>query len=154
MRVTLPNHFLTQYVNLCVTTFTCNCNIEVMNKEDFITFRINNTLYKVYMDQYSKLDTASLPSIIEDQIKIITDKITVSMTNIDTIKFICNEPFEIVERRNLCLTGSYFEIHTFCNTYYLIDFPLPTYLLIRSFTRVIHQPLLHHLLILQLVENP
>ena len=109
MRVTLPNHFLTQYVNLCVTTFTCNCNIEVMNKEDFITFRINNTLYKVYMDQYSKLDTASLPSIIEDQIKMITDKITVSMTNIDTIKFTCNEPFEIVEMSyNMKLLTGYY----------------------------------------------
>ena len=85
LRVTLPNHFLTQYVNLCVTTFTCNCNIEVMNKEDYITFRIRNTLYKVYMEQYSKLDTASLPHIIEDQIKILTDKITVSMTNIESL---------------------------------------------------------------------
>ena len=93
--VTLPNHFLASYVNLCVTTFTSNCNIEVMNKEDFIEFRINNELYKVYMDQYSKLDSASLAPIIEDLIKKVTDKITVSMTNIDTISFTCPDPFEI-----------------------------------------------------------
>ena len=93
--VSLPNHFLSSYVNLCVSTFTSNCNIEVMNKEDFIEFKINNNSYKVYMDQYSKLDSASLAPIIQDLIKKTTDKISVSMTNIDTISFICADPFEI-----------------------------------------------------------
>ena len=93
--ITLPNHFLSHYVNLCVSTFTSNCNIEVMNEEDFIEFRINNEIYKVYMEQYSKLDSASLAPIIEDLIKKKTDKITVSMTNIDTISFICDDAFEI-----------------------------------------------------------
>ena len=109
LRVTLPNHFLTQYVNLSVTTFTCNCNIEVMNDEDYITFKIGHTLYKVYMEQYSKLDTASLPHILEDRIKIVTDKITVSMTNIDTIKFICKESFEITDMSyNMKLLTGYY----------------------------------------------
>ena len=71
LRVRLPNHFLTQYVNLTVSTFTCNCNIEVMNEDDYITFKIENTKYKVYMLQYSNLDTSSLPYVIEDQIKLI-----------------------------------------------------------------------------------
>ena len=117
LRVRLPNHFLTQYVNLTVSTFTCNCNIEVMNEQDFITFKIKETKYKVYMVQYSKLDSSSLPYVIEDQIKLIMKhpknnskpRIRVSMTNIDTIKFICDEPFEITEMSyNMkLLTGFY-----------------------------------------------
>ena len=93
--VSLPNHFLSSYVNICVSTFTSNCNIEVMNEEDFIEFKVNNEIYKVNMEQYSKLDSASLAPIIEDMIKKKTDKITVSMTNIDTISFICKDSFEI-----------------------------------------------------------
>ena len=93
--VSLPNHFLSNYVNICVSTFTSNCNIEVMNEEDFIEFKVNNEIYKVNMEQYSKLDSASLAPIIEDMIKKKTDKITVSMTNIDTISFICKDSFEI-----------------------------------------------------------
>ena len=126
LRVRLPNHFLTRYVNLTVSTFTCNCNIEVMNKEDYITFKINETKYKVFMEQYSKLDSSSLPYIIEDQIKLIAQdpkhkdkpRIRVSMTNIDTIKFICDEPFEITEMSyNMkLLTGFY------CMKY--SDFPI------------------------------
>ena len=126
LRVRLPNHFLTQYVNLTVSTFTCNCNIEVMNKEDYITFKINETKYKVFMEQYSKLDSSSLPYVIEDQIKLIAQdpkhkdkpRIRVSMTNIDTIKFICDEPFEITEMSyNMkLLTGFY------CMKY--SDFPI------------------------------
>ena len=109
LRVALPNNFLTRYVNLTVSTFTCNCNIEVMSDEDYITFKIANTIYKVYMEQYSKLDTGSLPHILEDRIKIITDKISVSMTNIDTIKFICTEPFEITDMSyNMKLLTGYY----------------------------------------------
>lgn len=93
--VSLPNHFLSSYVNICVSTFTSNCNIEVMNSDDFIEFKVNNEIYKVNMEQYSKLDSASLAPIIEDMIKKKTDKITVSMTNIDTISFICKDSFEI-----------------------------------------------------------
>ena len=117
LRVRLPNHFLTQYVNLTVSTFTCNCNIEVMNEQDFITFKIKETKYKVYMVQYSKLDSSSLPYVIEDQIKLIMKhpknnskpRIRVSMTNIDTIKFICDEPFEITEMSyNMKLLTGYY----------------------------------------------
>ena len=93
--VSLPNHFLSSYVNICVSTFTSNCNIEVMNSEDFIEFKVNNEIYKINMEQYSKLDSASLAPIIEDMIRKKTDKITVSMTNIDTISFICKDSFEI-----------------------------------------------------------
>ena len=93
--VSLPNHFLSSYVNICVSTFTSNCNIEVMNNEDFIEFKVNNEIYKINMEQYSKLDSASLAPIIEDMIRKKTDKITVSMTNIDTISFICKDSFEI-----------------------------------------------------------
>ena len=117
LRVRLPNHFLTQYVNLTVSTFTCNCNIEVMNEDDYITFRIDYTKYKVYMLQYSNLDSSSLPYIIEDQLKIIlkdpNDKekprIRVSMTNVNTIKFTCDVPFEITDMSyNMKLLTGYY----------------------------------------------
>lgn len=88
-----------------------------MNHEDYITFRIGNTKYKVYMVQYTKLDSSSLPYVIEDQVKLIMQdpknpsksRIRVTMTNIDTIRFICDEPFEIVDMSyNMkLLTGFY-----------------------------------------------
>ena len=117
LRVRLPNHFLTQYVNLTVSTFTCNCNIEVMNEDDYITFKIEDTKYKVYMLQYSNLDTSSLPYVIEDQIKLILQdpknkekpRIRVSMTNVNTIKFVCDVPFEITSMSyNMKLLTGYY----------------------------------------------
>ena len=97
LRVRIPNHFLTQYVNMTVSTFTCNCNIEVMNTEDFIEFLRDGKKIKVYMEQYSKLDTASLPHILQDIFDKKCPEITVSLTNIDTIKFISDKAFDITD---------------------------------------------------------
>ena len=52
IKTTIPNHFLTRYVNVCVSTFTSNCNIEVLNKNDYIEFEIEGSKYKAFCDKF------------------------------------------------------------------------------------------------------
>lgn len=97
MRVMLPPHFLAHYVQLCVSTFTCNCNIEVMNEDDYIEFLIDNQKHKVFMKQYCKIDTASLPHILQDILNAANVPLTVSITNIDTLQLTGEDYFEILD---------------------------------------------------------
>ena len=70
IRTTIPNNFLTRYVNICVSTFTSNCNIEVLNKNDYIEFEIEGEKHKVFCDgQYSKINATTLPSLFEEWFK-------------------------------------------------------------------------------------
>ena len=97
IKATIPNHFMTRMVNICITTFTSNCNIEVMNKQDYIEFLIDNVKRKVYMDSFSKIAASSLPQILQDIFDAADIKITVSITNIDTVKFVCDDEFQITD---------------------------------------------------------
>ena len=111
IRVVAPNQMITPYVHVCVTTFTCNCNIEVMNENDYIEFSYKGENVKVNMEPYSKLAASSLPYIFQecfDKVELpetsawqqYKDKhnrspIEVSMTGLDTIRFICDDEFSI-----------------------------------------------------------
>ena len=104
IRTTIPNNFITRYVSICVSTFTSNCNIEVLNKNDYIEFEIRHHAQpqkcKVFCtDQYSRLSAASLPSLFEEWINKsdLEDEIKVSITNIDTIRFTCEYEFAITD---------------------------------------------------------
>ena len=113
IRVVAPNQQLTPYVHVCVTTFTCNCNIEVMNDDDYIEFDYKGERIKVMMEPYSKLSSASLPYIFQecfDRVTLADDSpwqiyreengtapIEVSMTSLDTIRFICADEFSITD---------------------------------------------------------
>ena len=66
IQVKLPVEFASKFVNVCVTSLTSNCNIEVMNEDDYITFLIEDETFRVVMTPYSKLTTASLPYILQD----------------------------------------------------------------------------------------
>ena len=70
IQVKLPIEFSSKFVNICVTSLTSNCNIEVMNADDYIMFDINDNVYKVMMTPYSKLTTASLPYILQDMLNM------------------------------------------------------------------------------------
>ena len=66
----LPTELSSRFVNVCVTSLTSNCNIEVMNADDYITFVFHtddgDTTRKVLMTPYSKLTSASLPYVLQD----------------------------------------------------------------------------------------
>ena len=57
IQVKLPVEFASRFVNVCVTSLTSNCNIEVMNEDDYITFLIEDETFRVVMTPYSKLTT-------------------------------------------------------------------------------------------------
>ena len=123
IRVVTPNQLSTPYVHVCVTTFTCNCNIEVMNENDYIDFLYKGENIHVTMEPYSKLSSASIPYIFQEcfdklplrrgeQQNLILDDdsewmkyrekygaspIEVSMTGLDTIRFICDDEFSITD---------------------------------------------------------
>ena len=113
IRVVAPNQQLTPYVHVCVTTFTCNCNIEVMSENDYIEFDYKGERIKVMMEPYSKLSSASLPYIFQecfDRLQLNADSpwqiyrekngtapIEVSITSLDTIRFICADEFSITD---------------------------------------------------------
>ena len=106
IQVRLPVEFSSRYVNVCVTSLTSNCNIEVMNADDYITFMINASAehgvinskeYKVMMAPYSKLTTASLPYILQDLLNASECPIIASISNLDTLVFTCENEFSITD---------------------------------------------------------
>ena len=98
IQVKLPVEFSSRYVNVCVTSLTSNCNIEVMNADDYITFDIDGKEYKVMMTPYSKLTTASLPYILQDLLNASECPITASISNLDTLVFTCENEFSITDK--------------------------------------------------------
>lgn len=98
IQVKLPVEFASRFVNVCVTSLTSNCNIEVMNEDDYITFLIEETPFKVMMTPYSKLTTASLPYILQDIFNQTPDlNITASTANLDTLILTCEKQFSIID---------------------------------------------------------
>ena len=98
IRTTIPNNFLTRYVNICVSTFTCNCNIEVLNKNDYIEIDISGVKHKVFCDdQYSRISTAVLPSMFNEWFKNAGLDISIEITTVDTIVFKSKELFKITD---------------------------------------------------------
>ena len=98
IQVKLPVEFASRFVNVCVTSLTSNCNIEVMNEDDYITFLIEETPFKVMMTPYSKLTTASLPYILQDIFNQTPDlNVTASVSNLDTLILTCEKQFSIID---------------------------------------------------------
>ena len=98
----LPTELSSRFVNVCVTSLTSNCNIEVMNADDHITFVFRPpdsppTTRKVLMTPYSKLTSASLPYVLQDIFNAHTIPVTVSLSNLDTLIFTSDTPFDIVD---------------------------------------------------------
>ena len=98
----LPTELSSRFVNVCVTSLTSNCNIEVMNADDYITFVFRPpdsppTTRKVLMTPYSKLTSASLPYVLQDIFNAHTIPVTVSLSNLDTLIFTSDTPFDIVD---------------------------------------------------------
>ena len=107
----LPTELSSRFVNLCVTSLTSNCNIEVMNNSDYIVFKFKPDDRSMNapkgdgepfticcdMERYSKLTTASLPYILQDLLNTYEIPITASISNLDTLIFTSEIPFEITE---------------------------------------------------------
>ena len=111
IQVKLPVEFSSRYVNVCVTSLTSNCNIEVMNADDYITFDIDGKEYKVMMTPYSKLTTASLPYILQDLLNASECPITASISNLDTLVFTCENEFSITDMSyNMKLITGFYSI--------------------------------------------
>ena len=97
IQVKLPVEFASRFVNVCVTSLTSNCNIEVMNEDDYITFLIEDETFRVVMTPYSKLTTASLPYILQDIFNNNNINITASVSNLDTLILTCEQQFSIID---------------------------------------------------------
>ena len=97
IQVKLPVEFASRFVNVCVTSLTSNCNIEVMNEDDYITFLIEDETFRVVMTPYSKLTTASLPYILQDIFNNNNINITASVSNLDTLILTCEKQFSIID---------------------------------------------------------
>ena len=97
IQVKLPVEFASRFVNVCVTSLTSNCNIEVMNEDDYITLLIEDETFRVVMTPYSKLTTASLPYILQDIFNNNNINITASVSNLDTLILTCEKQFSIID---------------------------------------------------------
>ena len=97
IQVKLPVEFASRFVNVCVTSLTSNCNIEVMNEDDYITLLIEDETFRVMMTPYSKLTTASLPYILQDIFNNNNINITASVSNLDTLILTCEQQFSIID---------------------------------------------------------
>ena len=97
IQVKLPVEFASKFVNVCVTSLTSNCNIEVMNEDDYITLLIEDETFRVMMTPYSKLTTASLPYILQDIFNNNNINITASVSNLDTLILTCEKQFSIID---------------------------------------------------------
>ena len=93
----LPIEYTEKFVNITVTSLTSNCNIEVMNENDYIEFLIDDKLTKVFMKPYSKLTTASLPYVLQDIFTTANIKITATISDLDTLILTSDNKFYITD---------------------------------------------------------
>ena len=93
----LPIEYTEKFVNITVTSLTSNCNIEVMNENDYIEFLIDDQLTKVFMKPYSKLTTASLPYVLQDIFTAADIKITATISDLDTLILTSDNKFYITD---------------------------------------------------------
>ena len=93
----LPIEYTEKFVNITVTSLTSNCNIEVMNENDYIEFLIDDQLTKVFMKPYSKLTTASLPYVLQDIFTTANIKITATISDLDTLILTSDNKFYITD---------------------------------------------------------
>lgn len=111
IQVKLPVEFASKFVNVCVTSLTSNCNIEVMNEDDYITFLIEDETFRVVMTPYSKLTTASLPYILQDIFNNNNINITASVSNLDTLILTCEKQFSIIDMSyNMKLISGFYSL--------------------------------------------
>ena len=97
LHVNLPTDQLPSFVNVCVTSLTCNYNIEIMSEKDYITYNIDGVPYTVNMKTYSKMSLSDLPYILQDIHDEQNVPITIALTNLDTLKFVCDKVFRIMD---------------------------------------------------------
>ena len=93
----LPIEYTEKFVNITVTSLTSNCNIEVMNENDYIEFLIDDQLTKVFMKPYSKLTTASLPYVLQDIFTTANINITATISDLDTLILTSDNKFYITD---------------------------------------------------------
>ena len=93
----LPIEYTEKFVNITVTSLTSNCNIEVMNENDYIEFLIDDKLTKVFMKPYSKLTTASLPYVLQDIFTTANINITATISDLDTLILTSDNKFYITD---------------------------------------------------------
>ena len=123
IRATIPNHLAIRTVNICVSTLTTNCNIEVMNEQDYIEFTLDEKKHKVFMERRSKITSAELPQILQNILNNndLSD-ITVRLTDIDTIEFFCDES---TIDRHFTITDMSYNMKLLCGFYCLDDSQWP-----------------------------
>ena len=109
IKVKIPNTFSATEVQVAITTLTTNCNIEVLNENDYIMFLYDDQLYDITLQSYSKIDMTSLPYILQEAIDKKELDIQVSLTNLDTLRFVSKKEFAIVKMsyNARLVTGTY-----------------------------------------------
>lgn len=109
IKVKIPNTFSATEVQVAITTLTTNCNIEVLNEKDYITFFYDDQLYEIMLQSYSKIDVTSLPYILQEAIDKKELDIQVSLTNLDTLRFVSKKEFAITSMsyNARLVTGTY-----------------------------------------------
>ena len=94
IRCAINNPIMCQYVTMTVTSLTSNCNIKILRSDDYLTFRINEAVYKVEFDDYTQLTPLTMAELINE--KLYGVNIEAAVDNCLRIKFESTENFSLV----------------------------------------------------------
>lgn len=90
--VTIPPLNSCRFTAVSCDSFTCNCNIRILNKRDYIMLSKGYTPITIYFDDYTNLNVETFAELLNSKLKEQYN-ITVSVDNCNRLFFTAYEPF-------------------------------------------------------------
>ena len=89
--VTIPPLSGCKYTAVKCDSFTCNCNIRVLNHSDYTAMTIGNVPFIIYFDDYTNLNAETFAELLN--LKLESYHITCFVDNCNRLYFTAPEPF-------------------------------------------------------------
>ena len=89
--VTIPPLSSSLYTAVRCDSFTCNCNIRVLNHNDYIAMTIGDTPFTIRFEDYTNLNVETFAELLN--LKLNERNIVVSVDNCNRLCFTATQPF-------------------------------------------------------------
>ena len=89
--VTIPPLSGCLYTAVRCDSFTCNCNIRVLNHNDYIAMTIGDTPLTIHFEDYTNLNVETFAELLN--VKLEQYDITTDVDNCNRLRFTADQPF-------------------------------------------------------------
>ena len=89
--ITIPPLTSSSYTAIRCDSFTCNCNIRVLNRHDYLMLTVSETPVTIYFEEYTHLTAETFAELLNE--KLIDYGIHCDVDNCNRLVFSCDEMF-------------------------------------------------------------